>query len=184
MEEKIKKKKVDPRDKLPKHRTFKEKTAMKMEDAKKKGIKVEPVKREPTASNPLGAGRPSSIDESSAKIIAAIRNGNTFECAAGCARVSYSCFASWMRRGREDEENGILDSKFVNFKKDVEQAEKDCEQEVLGYWKREMPDNWQASKEFLARRHYQTWGSRDRVDVTSNGETLGKPVFLPLKGEE
>lgn len=87
------------------------------------------------------------------------------------------------KKGDEDLKNGI-ESKFSKFSHDVYEAERLCEEEVLGYWKKEMPSNWQACKEYLARRHHSAWGSKDRVDVTSNGETLGKPFFMPMKDEE
>lgn len=47
-----------------------------------------------------------------------------------------------------------------------------------------MPQNWQAAKEFLARRHPKSWASHNKVDVTSNEETVGKPIFLTLKDHD
>lgn len=160
-----------------KNLTFKEKTEIK----KKAGPRKEglPIPIPQPEKNP--GGRPSSFDEAAPKIIAYIRKGNTYECAAGCSRISYSTFASWIRQGKEDLENEEFDSKFLKFLKDVEQAEMEAEQEVLNCWKECIPGNWQAAKEFLARRNPDKWGSKDRVDLTSNGETVGKPIFLPLK---
>lgn len=126
-------------------------------------------------------GRPSEFDQAAPKIIAYIRKGNNYECASGCARVSYNTFNRWIRQGREDETNGLLESKFYKFCCDVDQAERECEEEVVGYWKQEMPGNWQACKEYLARRHHEKWGSKEKVDIVSNGETIVKPIFLPMK---
>lgn len=126
-------------------------------------------------------GRPSEFDEAAPKIIASIRQGSTYKCAAGCARVSYSTFANWIAQGKEALKNEELDNKFLKFLKDVEQAEKECEAEVLQCWKAFIPMNWQAARDFLARRHPDEWGAKDRVDVTSNGEQVGQPVFLPMK---
>jgi hypothetical protein len=129
-------------------------------------------------------GRPSEIDEAGPKIISYIRKGNTYECSAGCARVTYNTFNSWIRKGKEDRENGNKDSKYLKFLCDVEQAETEAELEVVNYWRNELPGNWQACKEFLARRNPDKWAARDRMDVTSNGETVGKAVFLPMKKTE
>ena len=126
-------------------------------------------------------GRPSLFDEAAPKIIQYVRNGNTFECASGCARISYDTFNRWMNQGKEDIKLGNELTKYCQFYKDVKQAERDCENEVLSHWLKQIPNNWQAAKEYLARRHHKSWGLKDKVDVTSNGETLGKPVFLPLK---
>lgn len=165
-------------------RTFKEKTLLKKLAAEEKGVDVAPVPLETMAlPEKKKVGRPSSFDDASPKIIACIRNGNTYECASGVSRISYSTFNDWMNQGKEDFKNGI-ESKFSQFLHDVHEAEKACEEEVLGYWKQEMPGNWQAAKDFLARRHHKDWGSKDKVDLTSNGETVGKPFFMPMKDEE
>ena len=126
-------------------------------------------------------GRPSVFDDASPKIIECIRLGNTYECSAGCARITYHTFNEWMKIGLSDIQDD-KETKFSKFYNDVRQAETDCEAEIVGHWKNQIPQNWQAAKEFLARRNPDKWGSKDRVDVTSNGESVGKPVFLPLKG--
>lgn len=166
-------------------RTFKEKTLLKKLKAEEKGIEVKPIAVESLGAPPVKnkGGRPSSFDEAVPKILICLRNGNTYECASGVARISYHTFNKWMNQGKEDEEAG-LETKFSKFRHDVHQAERDCEEEVLSYWKQEIPGNWQAAKEFLARRHHKEWGSKDKVDVTSNGETMGKPFFMPMKDEE
>ena len=123
-------------------------------------------------------GRPSQFDQAAPKIIAYIRKGNTYECAAACSRVSYNSFNNWIRQGKEDQENGYYDSKYVKFLRDVKQAESDCENEIVGYWKQEMPGNWQACKEFLSRRNHASWGSKEKLDVVSNGQTLNGHVVV------
>jgi len=123
------------------------------------------------AKNP--GGRPSVFEYAATKIIDAIRQGNTFACASGCARISYGTFNAWMKKGEQDLENEI-DTKFSKFFNDVIEAEKACEEEVLAYWKKEMPGNWKACQEFLARRHHSNWGSKDKVDVTSTVEVSQK----------
>jgi hypothetical protein len=86
-----------------------------------------------------------------------------------------------MKQGREDEKNGLTDSKFCKFYKDVEQAEMEAEEEAVRCWRNFVPMNWQAARDFLARRNPDKWSAKEKVDVTSNGETVGKPVFLPMK---
>lgn len=171
----------------------KEKTAEKAKPSKKPGAKKVGVKKGTPSpkkglprvitpkvlANP--GGRPSDFDEAAPKIIAYIRKGNTYECAAGCSRVSYATFNNWMNQGKEDIAEGNLNSKFVQFFYDVQQAETEAEEEAVNLWRTELPGNWQACKEFLARRNPDKWGAKDRVDLTSNGETVGKPIFLPLK---
>ena len=166
--------------KRAKHPTFKEKT----EKKRKEGPPKEPNPLTPEELEKNKVGRPSSFDEAAPVIIGYIRRGNTYECASGCARISYFTFNNWMKQGEEDGKNGLTDSKFFKFLQDVRQAEKDAENEVLGYWRDAMPQNWQAAKEFLARRHPKSWASAERLDVTSNGETVGRAFFLPMKDQD
>jgi hypothetical protein len=66
----------------------------------------------------------------------------------------------------------------------VRKAETDCEDEIVRHWLKAIPNNWQAGKEYLARKNPDKWGSKEKMDVTSNGESIGKPIFLPLKDDE
>jgi hypothetical protein len=128
-------------------------------------------------------GRPSEFNDAAPKIINYIRNGNTYECACACARISYSTFASWIRQGKQDLEDGLLDSKFLKFMKDIEQAEMEAEQEAVQAWRSFIPVSWQAARDFLARKNPDKWGSKDKMDVTSNGETLNGHVIV-MKEQE
>lgn len=137
------------------------------------------VKTPAMIANP--GGRPSDFDKAAPKIIASIRAGNTYECASACARVTYQTFCNWMRQGKEDIELGLTDSKFFRFFYDVEEAEMLMEQDCVRAWQNFVPQNWQAARDFLSRRNPDKWSAKDKVDVTSNGESVGQPVFLPMK---
>ncbi len=129
-------------------------------------------------------GRPSAFDEASPKILKYLRKGNTYECSCACSRISYDAFNDWIKKGKSHLKQGLSDSKYAKFFQDVQKAEMDAEEEVLGHWKDCIPGNWQAAKEFLARRNPDKWGNREKVDVTSNGETVSQPVYLPVKDSE
>lgn len=158
-----------------------------MEELPKTSKKSNSLKGKPRNMTPAiienPGGRPSVFDEASPIIIKLLRKGNTYECASGCARVTYHTFNEWMKEGLSDIQEG-KESKFSKFYQDVKKAEKDFETEILAMWVNQIPQNWQAGKEYLARRHHKTWGCKDKVDVTSNGETIGKPVFLPMKKQD
>lgn len=143
--------------------------------------KGQPRKMTPAIlANP--GGRPSVFDEASPIIISLLRKGNTYDCASGCARITYHTFNTWMKEGLNDIENGLV-TKLSKFYHDVRKAEKDFETEVLGMWVNQIPENWQAAKEYLARRNSKEWGSKDKVDVTSNDQTISTAVFLPMKDD-
>lgn len=126
-------------------------------------------------------GRPSEFDVAAPKIIEYLRTGNTYECASACARISYSTFNRWIKQGQEDDAAGV-ESQFWKFWKDVQQAEMEAELECVQAWRNFIPMNWQAARDFLARRNPDKWSSKEKVDVTSKGEKVeGQPVFLPMK---
>ena len=128
-------------------------------------------------------GRPSNFDSAAPKILESIRNGNTYECAAGAARVSYYSFNNWMKQGKEAEKLEDFENKFFKFFKAVEEAESDAEKEVVKYWRDCIPGNWQAAKEFLARRNPDKWGSKDRVEMNQNVEISQKCILeIPDNG--
>ena len=130
------------------------------------------------------AGRPSEIEEKKDLLIQFIKAGNPYSTACGCACVAYRTFLDWMQQGRLAIDNGDLDSKYSRFLREVEQAKSHAQSEVLSHWMKAVPHNWQAAKEYLARVNPDEWGSKEKLDVTSNGESVGKPIFLPLKGDE
>ena len=155
-------------------------------DAKPK--KPSPRKGKPREVTPAvlenPGGRPSVFDDAAPKIIASIRRGNTYKCASACARINYTTFNDWMNKGLSDIQSEIQ-SQFSQFYHDVKQAEAEMAEECVQAWKNFIPMNWQAARDFLARRHGDEWGAKDQVDITSQGQKIeGQPVFLPMKKQD
>lgn len=101
MKKEPKKTKEQIKAKPANQRSFKEKTLLKKAKAKEEGVEVLPVSHDSVNTIPLEknkGGRPSSFDEAAPKIILSLRNGNTYECAAGVARISYWTFNEWKKR--------------------------------------------------------------------------------------
>jgi transposase-like protein len=121
-------------------------------------------------------GRPSKFYLVKDKIIEAIRKGNYYEPACKAAGVDYSTFRDWMKKAEEDKKGP-----FFQFSEEVHKAEAEAELEIVQIWKSQMPHNWQAARDFLARRQPERWASQNKVDVTTNGEQMNTPVYLPLK---
>lgn len=109
------------------------------------------------------AGRPSKFHESKDRIIEAIRRGNYYEPACNAAGVEYETFRLWMRRG-ENEGKG----EYFGFFVEVQRAEAEAEIEVVQIWKDHMPNNWQAARDFLARRNPERWSNHDKLDLKAH----------------
>lgn len=123
------------------------------------------------------AGRPSILEESAPIIFEYIKKGNTYQCACGIAGVSTATFALWMRQGREAAEKGDTESRYFKFLQGVIKAEMDAEAEVVKYWHDCIPGNWQAARDFLARRNPDSWGNKERVEMKQEVEVTQKAIL-------
>jgi CubicO group peptidase (beta-lactamase class C family) len=119
-------------------------------------------------------GRPSKLTpETQERICSAVRAGNYFEAAAAYAGVTYSSLRSWLKRGKRSRRG-----KFFEFFKAVEKAQADAEATVVAQWRQQIPENWQAARDFLARRFPGRWGPKERHEVSG---PKGGPVPLALE---
>lgn len=124
------------------------------------------------------AGRPSKFHLVKDKVIEAIRKGNYYEPACKAAGIDYSTFRDWLKKGEEDQKGP-----FFQFSQEVQKAEAEAELEIVQMWKDQMPQSWQAARDFLARRNPERWANHEKLDLKA--ETKGGVVIellLPSKG--
>lgn len=109
----------------------------------------------------MPAGRPSKLTpELQKKLCDAIGAGNYYEAACGYAGVSYKVFSEWMKRkGR----------RFRDFRNAIQEAEAKAEAAVVAQWRKHMPENWQACRDFLGRRYPDRWGPKERQEISGPG---------------
>lgn len=87
------------------------------------------------------------------KLCAAIAAGNYYRPACKSVNLGYQTFRTWMKRGVEEEE-GI----YRDFRDAIVKAEADAELAVVALWQAQIPNNWAAARDFLARRFAARWG--------------------------
>lgn len=105
----------------------------------------------------------------------AIQTGCYYETAAQLGGIDKTTFWRWMRAG-EKAETG----EFRDFYQAVLAAEADAEVRAVELWRSGMADNWQAARDFLARRHPERWGPMERtVGAGSGREDYEEPVDDP-----
>lgn len=90
--------------------------------------------------------------EQSAAAIRALEFGCTRDAAAGAAGVTRSTFYRWLDDG--------------TFRDAVEKAELKAEAAYTLAVQQAVPKNWQAAAWWLERRRHESFGRRDRVDMT------------------
>jgi transposase len=117
----------------------------------------------------MPVGRPSSLTpEVQRKICEAVAAGNYYQAAAAYGGITYSCLLKWMQHGRKARRG-----KFFQFFRAVKKAEAEAEVRMVAQWQKQIPDNWPAARDFLARRFPKRWGPKDRHEVTgANGKAI------------
>ena len=113
--------------------------------------------------------RPAKLTlEVSAKICQAVEAGNYYEAACGCAGITYRTFRNWMTRGQRSKQ-GI----YFHFFHAVQKAKAASETRLVELWQQQIPDNWQAARDFLERRFKKRWGRKEALEHSGPG---GKPI--------
>jgi hypothetical protein len=124
-------------------------------------------------------GRPSKLTpEVQQRLCDAIAAGNYYQAACGYAGISYKVFREWMLKGEK-----ARSGQFRDFRDAVTKAKTDAEVQVVAFWRAQLPSDWRACRDFLARRYPQRWGPMQRhemkakADVTSGGEPFGRDTL-------
>jgi hypothetical protein len=128
------------------------------------------------------AGRPTKLTpEVQGRIVQAVAAGNYYEAAAAYGGITYVTLTFWMNRGEAEakrlEESAHAKPKereapFLAFFNAIQEAEAKAEVRVVAQWQAQIPENWQAARDFLSRRYPERWG-RERHEVTGkNGDDI------------
>ncbi len=120
-------------------------------------------------------GRPSKLTpETQTKICNAIASGNYYEAACAYAGVEYETFRRWMGKGKK-----ARSGKYHGFYVAVAKAEADAEVRIVAQWQQQIPESWQAARDFLARRYSERWGTKEKLE--HSGEIAGRIEVLPIR---
>jgi hypothetical protein len=106
-------------------------------------------------------GRPTKLTpEVKDRLLSALRAGNYLEPACVYAGISYQTFLNWKERG-EREGRGP----YFEF--------------LVAQWQQAMPENWQAVRDFLDRRHPDRWRKREELQHTGKDGAPLPIVVMP-----
>jgi hypothetical protein len=118
-------------------------------------------------------GRPSKLTPAvKQRLLDAIRAGNYFEAACVYAGIGETTFYRWMERGEK-----ASSGEYREFWESVKKAEAEAEARVVALWQQEIPGNWQAARDFLARRFSDRWSPKEKVQTEVTGKD-GGPVEI------
>ncbi len=133
------------------------------------------------------AGRPTALtDDVQRHMVAAIEAGNYYEAACQRAGIDFVTFRRWMKWGETGDANR---ERYRAFRNAVLEAEGRAEVRIVAQWQQQIPENWQAARDFLARRFPERWANREKVEHSGqDGGALAirivevaveRPVSLP-----
>lgn len=113
-------------------------------------------------------GRPSKLTpEVKKRLIDAVKAGNYFEAACRFAGISLSTFYRWIERGQRSRSG-----EFREFWEELTRAEAEAEARMVAQWQAQIPQDWRAARDFLARRFPERWASKDKIDLEHSGEVM------------
>jgi hypothetical protein len=115
------------------------------------------------------------------RICNAIRAGNYYRAACRYGGIDYSNFRDWMLKGQRAR-SGV----YRQFHDAVLRAEADAEVAVVALWRQQIPENWPAARDFLARRFPKRWGNKDRHQHEHQGglAVLVSEIVVDANGQE
>lgn len=113
-------------------------------------------------------GRPSKLTpEVKKRLIDAIKAGNYIEPACRFAGIAPATFYRWMERGAR-----ASSGEFREFWEELTRAEAEAEARMVAQWQAQIPQDWRAARDFLARRFPERWASKDKIDLEHSGEVM------------
>ncbi|CAB4156329.1 hypothetical protein UFOVP655_49 [uncultured Caudovirales phage] len=152
--------------------------------AEKKPVKKAAAKPRVKRVTPAKLGKPGLLNqELQEKIVELIRLGNYAEDAAGAVGIGRTTFFLWMARGKAeaerlklipDAEPIELETPYVDFMNAVEKARDEATARNVAVIQRAAHNGtWQAAAWFLERTRQNTYGRKERVEMTGqDGEPM------------
>jgi hypothetical protein len=103
-------------------------------------------------------------------IVKAIRSGNTRQCAANLAGISFDTLQSWLQKGREGH------PVYAGFAEQIALADGRIEARMVDNLVKCGPMDWRASRAWLGTRRAKTWGEKSTLDVKVQRATELEPL--------
>lgn len=155
-------------------------TADSAKPKKKPATKKKPSKTpRPKSKNPMG--RPKIPEEVREAVLKFLREGNSKRDACLGGGMSITTLCEWQVKAAEFKEQGIS-NEYTEFSQQIEQAQAEARRYALSCWQKHLPNDWRASVTYLERTDPENWAPKQKLDITSNGQTVG-PMIVPVKEE-
>lgn len=120
------------------------------------------------------------------KIVTAMLAGNYLEAACGWAGIARNTGLEWMARGEGRDKGRGRNELYANFANEVRRAEAQAEVKTVAIIQKEIPENARLGLDFLARRHPDRWGPKERREISGpmGGPIPIREIVVSLSEEE
>jgi hypothetical protein len=97
--------------------------------------------------------------------------------------VGAATVREWLARGRGTDPARPATPLYAAFAAAVEVSEAKLKQAVTAHWRRQMPESWQACRDFMARRFPDEWGESTKVKAEMSGKLTVEVVYADEAGD-
>lgn len=77
----------------------------------------------------------------------------------------------------DQQEHEVQGSEHLHFFHAVQKAEAEAEVQIVSQWKKQIPNNWRAARDFLARRHSRRWGPKEQHHIDADVRTKAEVII-------
>jgi len=117
--------------------------------------------------------RPSKLTpEVRQRLVDAVKAGNHITRACEYAGISKMTYYRWKAKA-DTSKSG----EYVDLLQELEEAESQAQVRMVAQWQSQIPTDWRAAREFLARRFPDEWSSLEKRELSGNSD---RPVVFEI----
>ena len=116
-----------------------------------------------------GPSRPTKMTEDVRKrLVDAVKAGNHITRACEYAGISKMTYYRWKAKA-----STARSGEYFDLMQELEEAESQAQIRMVAQWQAQIPNDWRAAREFLARRFPDDWSPTEKQEISG---PEGKPV--------
>lgn len=117
--------------------------------------------------------RPSKLTpEVKQRLVDAVKAGNHITRACEYAGINKVTYYRWKARASTSKSGEYFD-----LLQELEEAESEAQVRMVAQWQSQIPNDWRAAREFLARRFPDEWSSLEKREISGDSEN---PIVIEI----
>ena len=117
--------------------------------------------------------RPSKLTpEVKRRLVDAVKAGNHITRACEYAGINKVTYYRWKAKASTSKSGEYFD-----LLQELEEAESEAQVRMVAQWQSQIPTDWRAAREFLARRFPDEWSSLEKREISGDSEN---PIVIEI----